>query len=100
MARAGNHSRKITAPDAAALPHAAASIKASRLQDAVYREMYFLEASKPGAEMSLALALLHAVVESEQITDREEIRAWLKSVCPLCLQMIESALKLRCAMKH
>jgi hypothetical protein len=97
MARTGNHPRKINVPGAAALPQAASSRKASRLQDAVYREMYLLEASKPGAEMGLALALLHAVVESEQTTDHEEIRVWLKSVCPLCLQMIESALNFRCA---
>lgn len=42
--------------------------------------------------MGLALALLRAMVESEKVTNRDEIREWLTGICPLCLKMIEGAL--------
>lgn len=42
--------------------------------------------------MGLALALLRAMVESEKMANREEIREWLKAICPHCLKMIEGAL--------
>lgn len=68
-----------------------------RLQDAVYREMYLLESKTPGAEMGLALALLRAVIESEQLMNKEEARDWLQTICPICLHRIESALNESCA---
>jgi hypothetical protein len=71
---------------------AAQSRKSNRLQDDVYREMFLLESKRPGSEMGLALALLRAMVESEKMANREEIREWLKNICPHCLKMIESAL--------
>lgn len=75
----------------------AQSRKSNRLQDAVYREMFFLEAKKPGAEMGLALALLRAMAASEKMANREEILNWLSMICPHCLKMIESALDEYCA---
>ncbi|MGB6724839.1 MAG: hypothetical protein WBE74_02980 [Terracidiphilus sp.] len=70
----------------------AQSRRSNRLQDAVYREMLLLESRRPGSEMGLALALLRAMVESEKVTNRDEIREWLTGICPLCLKMIEGAL--------
>jgi hypothetical protein len=63
-----------------------------RLQDAVYREMYLVEVRKPGAEMGLALALLRAVAASQESADRQDVRNWLKDLCPLVLKTIEEAL--------
>lgn len=68
----------------------------NRLKDDVYREMLLVEANRPGAEMGLALALLHAVVQSARRGDPEEFCQWLKDVCPLGLQMIEASLASRC----
>jgi hypothetical protein len=63
-----------------------------RLQDEVYREMFLLESNRPGSEMGLALALLHAVVEADSLPHDSEIRRWLKTVYPIALRMIESSL--------
>ena len=66
--------------------------KFARFQDAVYREMFLLEAGEPGSEMGLALAMLRAVAASSHSANSEEIRKWLSELCPICLEMIESAL--------
>lgn len=66
--------------------------KMNHLKDEVYREMLLLEVNRPGAEMGLALALLRAVVQSQAFADQEDFGEWLKTTCPLGLQMIESAL--------
>lgn len=65
----------------------------NRLKDDVYREMLLLEVQRPGSEMGLALALLRAVVQAESLLGREDIRDWLKAVCPVGLGMIEAALR-------
>lgn len=64
----------------------------NHLKDEVYREMLLLEVNRPGSEMGLALALLRAIVQSERFCDHQEFRAWLRTVCPLGLQMIETSL--------
>jgi hypothetical protein len=94
MARSGNSLKKLnTKPSGApASPAKELSRKSNRLQDAVYREMFLLESRRPGAEMGLALALLRAMVASDQMANCEEIRDWLATICPHCLKMIESAL--------
>ncbi|HTW78765.1 MAG TPA: hypothetical protein VME23_04370 [Terracidiphilus sp.] len=94
MTRSGNRFRKMSEGSKGDLTRlkSAQSRKSNRLQDAVYREMFLLESKRPGSEMGLALALLRAMVESEQVADREEMREWLKIICPHCLKMIESAL--------
>jgi hypothetical protein len=66
--------------------------KMNHLKDEVYREMLLLEVNRPGAEMGLALALLRAVVQSDSFADHEDFEEWLKTVCPMGLQMIEASL--------
>jgi len=64
-----------------------------QLKDEVYRQMFRLEESRPGAEVGLALALARAWVDSDSKPESSEERDWLKKVSPICLQMIEAALK-------
>jgi hypothetical protein len=71
--------------------------RSNRLIDEVYREMYLLESRRPGSEMGLALALLHAWNETASLTQDDEIRVWLRQVCPLCVKMIEDSLQKGCA---
>jgi hypothetical protein len=66
--------------------------KMNRLKDEVYREMLLVEADRPGSEMGLALALLRAIVQSDCLSEYEDFGAWLKTVCPMGLQMIEASL--------
>lgn len=63
------------------------------LKDEVYRQMFRLEESRPGAEMGLALALLYAWLAAYTKHDSSEEREWLKTISPICLQMIEAALR-------
>ena len=63
-----------------------------RLMDEVYREMYLLEAGRPGAEMGLALALLRAAAAADRRSEKAEDWEWLKAVLPICLAMIEESL--------
>ncbi len=63
-----------------------------RLMDEVYREMYLLEAGRPGAEMGLALALLRAGVAADRESEESKDWGWLKAVSPICLKMIEESL--------
>lgn len=67
--------------------------KSQRLKDEVYREMYLLEARRPGSEMALALALLHAWSEVDSLPEGNETWLWLRQVCPLCIKMIEDSLE-------
>ena len=71
-----------------------------RIQDEVYRQMYRLEAQCPGAERDLAIALLRAWMAlcSEPKGAREKL--WLKKISPICLQMIESTLRVEDAAVH
>ncbi len=64
-----------------------------RLMDEVYREMFQLEARRPGAEMGLALALLRARVRADLPSERRKDWDWLKAVYPICLKMIEDSLR-------
>jgi hypothetical protein len=52
--------------------------------------MYRLEASRPGAELALAIALLRAWIASDSETEMPHSREWLKTICPICLDMIEA----------
>jgi hypothetical protein len=62
---------------------------ADQLKDEVYRQMFRLEAERPSADLLLAVALLHAWVALERQPADSEPRQWLRTVCPLCLRMIE-----------
>jgi hypothetical protein len=66
---------------------------AARIKDEVYRQMYRLEERRPKSEIGLALALLHAWMESGSEREGSEDRDWLKRISPICLAMIESSLK-------
>ena len=65
----------------------------ARLKDEVYRQMYRLEEGSSGAELGLALALLRAWVATDCKREDTGNREWLSKVSPICLQMIEAALK-------
>lgn len=83
----------MTARKTVARPATSRPVRGERIKDEVYRQMFLLEESRPGAEMGLALALLRAwlAVDSKPTSDEE--REWLKKVSPICLEMIESTLK-------
>ena len=72
-------------------PNAAESRKEGRLKDEVYRQMYLVESHRPGSEIRLAIALLRAIVHAELNPGGEEISAWLKTVCPIGLRMLEAS---------
>jgi hypothetical protein len=63
-----------------------------RLKDEVYRQMYRLEASRPGAEAALAVALLRAWIASGSEAEVPQSREWLLKICPICIQMIEETM--------
>ncbi len=65
---------------------------ARRLLDDVYREMYLLEANRPGSEMGLALALVRAWIRIDTVPEADELRASLRALSPICLEMIEDSL--------
>jgi hypothetical protein len=64
-----------------------------QLKDEVYRQMFRLEEGRPGADIGLAVALMRAWIAAEFMPETSEDRDWLKKVSPICLQMIETALK-------
>ncbi len=61
------------------------------LKDEVYRQMFRLEASRPGADISLAVALLRAWVAAASGREMISVRSWLKKISPICILMIDSA---------
>jgi hypothetical protein len=67
--------------------------KSEDLKDEVYRQMFRLEESRAGAEISLALALLRAWLACGSKGENCEERTWLKTISPICLAMIEAALR-------
>ena len=71
-------------------PHRNQGVK---LKDEVYRQMFLLEDCRPGAEMSLALALLRAWLATDSKPTSDEERDWLRKVSPICMEMIEVALQ-------
>jgi hypothetical protein len=83
----------MTAPKAVVRSNKPSRNQDGRLKDEVYRQMFRLEESRSGAEMGLALALIRAWLATDSKPDSGEERAWLKKVSPICLQMIENALK-------
>ena len=61
-----------------------------QLKDEVYRQMFRLEAGRPGAELDLALALLRGWLAVDCEPEVSKSREWLKKICPVCLLMIEA----------
>lgn len=66
--------------------------RGERIKDEVYRQMFLLEESRPGAELRLAAALLRAWLFADQRHATGGEREWLKKISPICLKMIEAAL--------
>ena len=66
--------------------------RSNQLKDEVYREMYLLEAGRPGSEVRVALALLHAWAETALLPQDHEATVWLRQISPLCARMIENSL--------
>ena len=62
-----------------------------KLKDEIYRQMYRLEANKPGADLDLAIALLRGWVAQCSAPEPVKLRDWLNKICPICLLMIETA---------
>jgi len=62
-----------------------------RLKDEVYRHMFRLEASRPGAELDLAVALVRAWLASDSGAGKPAMREWLKKIGPICLSLIEAS---------
>ena len=65
--------------------------RGDKLKDEVYRQMYRLEANRPGADLDLAIALLRGWLAPYPQTECAGLREWLEKVCPICLLMIEAA---------
>ena len=65
--------------------------RSGELTDEVYRQMFRVEESRPGAGMALALALLRAWLEASSRPSTDEERDWLKKVSAISLEMIETA---------
>jgi len=61
-----------------------------QLKDEVYRQMFRLEAGRPGAELALTIALLRGWLAADCEPEVSKSREWLKKICPVCLLMIEA----------
>ncbi len=62
--------------------HGSRPDRGNRLKDEVYRQMFRLEESRPGAEMGLALALLRAWVSTINEPETGKERDWLQKISP------------------
>jgi len=73
-------------------PHQSAHTRSAHLKDEVYRQMFRLEENRPGANMGLALALIHAWIATETEGEIAGYRDWILKLSPICVQMIEASL--------
>ena len=67
-------------------------VRGERIKDEVYRQMFLLEESRPGAAMGLAVAL-RAWIDADSNPAGNGGRRWLQKVSPICLEMIEASMK-------
>ena len=79
----------MTAGKGAPRPSSTRRHRGERLKDEVYRQMFRLEASRPGADLALAIALLRGWLASSEL-ELPGLSEWLKKICPICLRMIEA----------
>jgi hypothetical protein len=70
----------MTARKSATRPVSSRHFRGERVKDEVYRQMFLLEESRPGAEMGLALALLRAWLAADSIPASDKERDWLRKV--------------------
>lgn len=80
-------------PRRAPSPESSHPRRSEQFKDEVYRQMFRLEANRPGAEMDLALALLRAWQVVDTKSESGEERQWLRKVAPICMEMIEASLQ-------
>jgi DNA-directed RNA polymerase specialized sigma24 family protein len=73
---------------------------ADPLKDEVYRQMLRLEAGRPAAQLALAVALLQAWTALDQQPADSEPRQWLRTICPVCLRLIQAACRANDACCH
>lgn len=72
-------------------PRQSAHARTAHLKDEVYRQMFRLEENRRGADMGLALALLHAWIATGTEDETAVYRDWLVKLSPICVQMIEAS---------
>ncbi|MDE3163848.1 MAG: hypothetical protein KGL64_11360 [Acidobacteriota bacterium] len=82
----------MTTPRRSAPSHLPRPLRSEPLQDEVYRQMFRLEASRPGAALDLALALLRAWISADTLPASRDQKHWLQKISPICMEMIESSL--------
>ncbi len=61
------------------------------LKDEVYRQMFRLEARRPGAEMDLAIAMVRICVALYSARPCPKDLQWLERIGPICISMLEGA---------
>jgi hypothetical protein len=61
------------------------------LKDEVYRQMFRVEEGRTGADKELAVALLRAWMVLEVGPRSNTSRKWLRSICPICVELIQSS---------
>ena len=83
----------MTTPRRSAPSHLPRPLRSEPLQDEVYRQMFRLEASRPGAALDLALALLRAWMAAGTVSASRDQKHWLQKISPICMEMIESSLQ-------
>ncbi len=81
----------VTAKNGVPRPGNARQNRSELLKDEVYRQMFRLEARRPGAEMDLSIALLRAWIALGSASRSSKEWQWLEKICPICLVMIEAA---------
>ena len=82
----------MTAPNRSAPSSPPRPPRSEPLQDEGYRHMFRLEASRPGAALELALALLRAWIAADAQPASRGQKHWLRKISPICIEMIESSL--------
>lgn len=85
----------MTARDASIRPNNPRRTHDERLKDEVYRHMFRLEAKRQGADLDLAVALVHGWLDADSGRGRPAMREWLKKICPICLALIEASQQAR-----
>lgn len=70
-----------------------AHLRGERIKDEVYRQMFFLEEGRAGAETALAAALLRAWLAAGSTPAASQEQAWLRKISSLCLEMIEGSMQ-------